>query len=299
VNDVSHQHSYGSGTRWVGRWFYDVFREAGAVRDFKAVCDFGRGREPGLMSVANAKSGVAQLAVWKPDTERGVRRWEAVAISPADLNPFQRVSVAGRVKVRGGLSGSGFDVRMWRGQEFLGFFASRWPLRSEHTVDLERMEYEIATGLAGLYGYLLARYLPGLPVPVVGAVDLIFLKSCLHPASEYVSIRLVDVVAVYWGGPVSEREGWQARIQPAVALLKGEDKGAAHQLQRCFLALGMLGFTVNDPAAFRREMFELFRYSPVAQVELEDEAFFREEARTWAEMINLYASQTARRNAPG
>lgn len=299
MNGSSQQPSYGRGTRPVGRWFFDIFQEAGAVRDIRAVCDFGRGREQGLMSVANAKTGVAQVAVWKPSTDRGLGRWEAVAISPADLNPFQRVSVAGRFKVCGGLSSGGFDVRMWRGQEFLGFFAARWPLHTDHAVDLAKLEYDVATGLASLYGYLLARYLPGLPAPVVSAVDLIFLKSRLHPASDYVSISLADVLAVYSGGSVTERQVWQARMGPAVALFKDRDTGAAYQLQRCFLALGMLGFAVNDPGAFRREMFEMFRYTPVEQVHVGEEAFFRDEARAWAETINLYATRMAGRTSSG
>lgn len=262
------------------------------MRDMPAFAYLDGQREYGVISVANAKTGADQIAVWKPDTVMGRRLHESVAISPADLDPFQRVSFGGRFKVRGGRRGNGFDVRMPHAHEFLEFFAERWPFHTEHVTDFATVEYIAALGLVAVHGKLIARHLPAVPPRVVGAADAVFLKSRLYPSSPYRRVWLTDAVRAYLIGDPNAVQRWDDRILAARGYLR--DRDTAVRTQRCLLALNLLGFQFADIHTYRSDLQHQLGYPVDDQVDLEREEFFTEEVLSHAELITDLAVGTAR-----
>lgn len=292
VDPAAKPDRFGNTTYVCGRWLFDVFKEAGAMRDWPAFAYIDGRRGFGAISVANARTGTDQIAVWKPDSAMGQRRQESVAISPADLDPFQRISIGGRFKVRGGGHGSGFDIRMPHAHEFLEFFAERWPLHTTHTTDFATLEYAVALGLLAVHGKLLAKHLPTVPPLVITATDAAFLKAYLYPSSAYRQVWLTNAVRSYLDGDADAVRRWDALIAAARPHLS-RDTGV--RTQRCLLALNLTGFQFPDIHAYRNDLNVLFGYPVEAQVDLERQGFFREEVLTYAELITeMVVSRTQR-----
>lgn len=265
------------------------------MRDWPAFAYIDRRREFGSISVANAHTGSDQIAMWKPDTEKGRRRWETVAISPGDLNPFQRISVGGRFKVRGGVHGGGFDIRMPRAHEFLEFFADRWPLHSIHTTDFRTLEYRVALGLLAVHGRLIAEHLPTAPPLVVTATDAAFLKPWLHSSSPYRDVWLTHAVHAYHTAAAESVCRWDDLIAAAQVHLHNRD--LAVRAQRCLLALNLTGFQFPDIHAYRVDLNTTFGYPVDAQIDLERQDFFQEEVVTYAELLTHMVSSRTRHDA--
>jgi hypothetical protein len=253
------------------------------MRDWPAFAYIDGRREFGSISVANAHTGSAQIAVWKPNTEKGKRRWESVAISPGDLGPFQRISIGGRFKVRGGSHGAGFDLRMPHAHEFLEFFAARWPIHKTHTTDFAALEYRTALGILAVHGKLLAKHLPTVPPLVVTATDTAFLKPWLHPSSPYRNVWLTHAAHAYHTGDAEPLSRWNNLIRIARPELRNRD--VAVRTQRCFLALNLAGFKFPDIHAYREDLNTHFGYPVDAQIDLERQDFFQEEVLAYAELI--------------
>lgn len=283
VDPAAKPDRFGNTTYVCGRWLFDVFEEAGAMRDWPAFAYIDGRRDFGVISVANARTGADQIAVWKPDTMMGQRRHESVAISPADLNPFQRISIGGRFKVGGGRHGSGFDIRMPHAHEYLAFFAERWLFHTHHAIDFAGTEHTVAMGLLAVHGKLIAQHLPAVPPRVVGAADAVFLKSRLYPSSPYRRVWLTDAVRTYQTGDAAAVARWDSLIAAAHRHLR--DRDTAVRTQRCLLALNLLGFRFADIHTYRDDLHRHLGYPVDDQVGLERQEFFREEVLTYAELI--------------